>query len=516
MRKLLFIIPLLVLIFIIFLTLQSSVRAETQEFLDANTLFTDGEHRGDMTLSGKEVLVLENREFKQFGNIYLKDGSSLIIRNATLQTTRIRANWHSGIYPEDYSSLEIDSSILRPGEDTGFVVEARGSSHVSMKNSPTKVHLFFIWDNASAEVESSQILFDIGGAIGAFDRGFLKVKNSKIGAIVIEIFPDASLFAEGLDTGYFKYWSLQENLSVSGINSNIILENTELVPDDLEPGGFERSWTFFLHSSAYNSANVSIKNSNVRRIVFHLQDETAEFSNLHLRIPTNYKYKNIKLENVNVSSQWGLFIQNGLSDVTVRDSEGLHIIISDNSKLTFINAIINEFNPNNFHGEVTFENSTCVNPLIIIGSLEKVIPITGNNDFVIRGNCKIDPNFIPWTRWEDSNVTKFYDVLSENKTKLILEKDGEIIWSGETNENGEAEFSIGVNDTTFMDKWILKDDFNHSVEVGFFSETPIKLENAKQEITHGFSIDTRILQLVIVAIIVLLILLTFLIKKRFK
>jgi len=515
MRKLVFRIPFLVLIFIIILTLQFPVKVAAQE-LDANILFMNGEHRDDITLSGKEVLVLDNKEFKQFGNIYLKDSSKLIIRNATLQITRIRANWHSGIYPEDYSSLEIDNSILRPGEDTGFVVEAREFSHVSMKNSPTKVHLFSIWDNASAEVENSEILFDIGGAVGAFDRAFVKVKNSTIGAIVINVPPDATLFAEELDTGYFKEWSLQKNLSVSGINSNLILEDTELVPDDLEPGGFERSWTFFFHSTADSSANISIKNSNVRRIVFALQNETAEFSNLHLRVPTNYKYKNIELKNVTVSSQWGLFIQNGLSDVTVRDSEGLHTIISDNSKVTFINTMINEFNANNLHGEIIFRNSICVNPLIIIGSLEKVVPITGNNDFVIRGNCKIDPNLIPWTRWEDSNVTKFYDVLSENKTRLTLEKDGKIVWSGEINENGEAEFSIRVDDTTVMDKWILKDDFNHSVEVGFFSETPIKLENAKQEITNGFSIDSRILQLAIVAVIVLLILLTFLIKKRFK
>lgn len=143
-------------------------------------------------------------------------------------------------------------------------------------------------------------------------------------------------------------------------------------------------------------------------------------------------------------------------------------------------------------------NSTCVNPLIIIG----------NNDFVIKGNCKIDPRLIPDTSWENSSATKFYNVLGEKEAKLILEKDGEIVWSGETDENGEAEFSIKVDDATFMDTWFLKDDFGNSVEVGFFSETPIKLENA----------NFRNLQLVIGVLITLFIIITlvFLIRKRIK
>jgi hypothetical protein len=269
------------------------------------------------------------------------------------------------------------------------------------------------------------------------------------------------------------------------------------VPDDLEPGGFERSWTFLIHSTADISANVSIKNSNVRRIAIVLHDENAEFNNFYLGRSSNFKYRNIKLENVTVSGQWGIWIY-GSSDVVVRDSDGLFTTVSDDSKLTLINTRINEFGPKNFRGEIIFENSTWLNPPIMIG----------NNDFVIKGNCKIDPGFIPWTwtHWEDSNVTKFYDVLGEKETKLTLEKDGEAVWSGETNEDGEAEFSIRVDDATFMDTWVLKDDFGNSIEVGFFSETPIKLENANFR-----SLQPAVEILIILFIIIILV---FLIRKR--
>lgn len=451
---------------------EAEMSVPEQEVLDATELFQNGEHKGDITMSGGEVLVLETGEFEQFGDIYLKNGSKLIVRNATLQITRYQiAEWHSGIYLEDYSSLEINNSILRPGEDTGFVVEARGMSHVSMENSPTKVHLFIIEDNARAVVESSEILSDIGGAVGAFDRGVVKVKNSKIGAILINVPLDATLLADGLDTGFFKEWSLQNNLSISGINSNIILEDTELVSDDLEQGGFERSWTLLIHSSVDISANVSIRNSNVRRIVIVLDDENAEFCNLHLGRPSNFKYRNIELENVTVSGQWGIHLMHGSSDVVVRDSDGLFIILSNNSNLTLINTRINEFNINNFHGEIIFENSTMIYPPMIIG----------NNDFVIKGDVIINPNLTAGTTWKNSSVTKFYYVLGEKETELTLEKDGNIVWSGKTDQNGEAEFSIKLNDNTFDDKWVLKDNLENSIEIGFFSETPIKLVKVGQQ-----------------------------------
>jgi hypothetical protein len=478
---------------------EAEMSVPEQVFLNVTKFFPNSEHKKDIILSGGEILVLENGKFEQLGNIYLKDGSKLIIRNATLQITRYKSEeWHAGIYPADYSSLEIDNSILLPGNDTGFVIEARGVSDVSMRNSPTDIHLFTMEDNASAEVENSEILSDIGGAVGASNRGVVKVKNSKIGGVLIDVPPNAALTAEGLTTGFYKDWSLQKNLLVSGINSNIILENTELVPDNLEPGGFERSWTFLIHSTTDISANVSIKNSNVRRIVIVLHDEDAEFRNFFLRKPSNFNYRNIKLENVTVSGQWGIFI-NGLSDVVIRDSDGIFTIIYDHSNLTLINTSINEFGLHNFRGEVIFKNSTWVAPPIIME----------NNDFIIKGNVRIDPHLISGTRWENSNVTKFYDVLGEREAKITLEKDEKVVWSGETNKNGEAEFSIKFNDNNFRDKWFLKDNFGNSIEVGFFSETPIKLLKVSPP-------SENILLWIVVFVILLGIFVAIRIMKRYK
>ena len=68
--------------------------------------------------------------------------------------------------------------------------------------------------------------------------------------------------------------------------------------------------------------------------------------------------------------------------------------------------------------------------------------IIGNNDFVIKGDVIINPNLTAGTSWKNSSITKFYYVLAEKETELTLEKDGNIVWSGKTDQNGEAEFSI--------------------------------------------------------------------------
>src|SRR3989338_3675990 len=130
-------------------------------------LFPNGKHKGDLTLEERDFLILENEEFEQFGNIYLKDSSKLIIKDSTFKITRYKKLLnHWKIHLENSASLEIENSKLLPGESeegpTLFVIEADGRARVKMKNSPTKIHLFTIMGNAEAVVENSEIVGEIG------------------------------------------------------------------------------------------------------------------------------------------------------------------------------------------------------------------------------------------------------------------------------------------------------------------------------------------------------------------
>jgi hypothetical protein len=425
----------------------------------ARALFPDGKHKGNIILEGRDFLRLENGTFEQFGNVYLKDGSNLILRNATLYISRYkRLLNHWGIYLEDKASLEIKDSKLVPGKETLVVIHARDRARVDMKNSPTKIHLFTMSENAEALVEDSEIVGNIGGLVGAHGKARVKVSNSKIGAINLWIPPGATFETSGLRTGFFKEWDLQEDTKVSGIDYNITLTNTELVKDTIGPGPFERGWPVFIDSGA----NVTIKDSELRKVVIELHDEKAEFTNFALDKSTNFIYQNIYLENITVKGQWGIFMH-GSSEVTVRDSDAFWTFIYGDSTLTLINTHMNEFDPRNFHGQIIFENSRW----------DTAAEIIQNNDFTIKGSLKIGE--IGGFSWEDSKVTRVYDVIGKPNTELILEKEGKTVWQGKTDEDGKVSFSIKFNDAIFLDSWKLRDNLGTHVKIRFFSNTPIKL-----------------------------------------
>ncbi len=439
---------------------------ETKQIL-AEDLFPGGKHYGDFTLSGRETLVLENDDFEQFGNVYLKNGSKLLIKNSSFKIRRYQKLLnHWGIFLDNTAVLEIENSKLVPGDPemgkgTLFIIYARGGATVSMKNSPTKLHLFMMFDNAKARVENSEIIGDLGGLVGAFDRAEIKIIDSKVGAINLRIPKDAVFEANGLGTGFFKDWNLKRDTKNSGIGYNIILQNTELIPDKIGPGPFERGWPVFIDSSA----KVKIKDSQLRKVVVELRDEKAQFSNFYLEKPSNFNYRDIHLENVKVMGQWGIFLR-GSSDVVVRDSDAFWTFIYDDSKLKLINTHMDEFDPRNFRGEMVFENAIW----------DTAAEIIENNDFVIRGSLEIRP--IGGFSWQDSKVTRIYDVIGKPGAELTLTKGNKVIWSEALDKEGKASFSLEFDDATFNDSWILKDNLGHTQEITFFAKTPVDIEQS--------------------------------------
>ncbi len=433
---------------------------EAREF-KAQDIFPNGEHKGDLTLDGRGSLILENGNFEQFGNIYLKGKSKLIIRDSTFKITRYQKLLnHWGIYLEDRASLEIKNSKLMPSSgETLFIIYARDGTSVKMTDSPTKIHLFSMFGGAKAVVENSEIVGDIGGLIGAYDNADVKVMNSKIGAVNLRIPNGATFEASDLGTGFFEKWNLHENTKVSGINYNITLINTELVKDTIGPGPYERGWPVFIESGA----NVKIKDSELRKVVIDLYNEKAAFANFSLEKPTNFNYRNINLENVKVMGQWGIFLH-GSSDVVIRDSEAFWTFIFDDSKLTLINTHMNEFDPRNFRGEMIFENSRW----------DTAAEILENNNFTMSGSLEIGN--IGGFSWENSKVTRIYDLIGKPNSELTLRKGEEIVWQGKTDENGKATFSLRFDDTTFDDSWLIQDNFGNENNMTFFSKTPVDIQ----------------------------------------
>lgn len=478
----------------------TSLVPETRQ-LQAQDLFPEGIHQGDITLEGREVLVLEQGEFEQFGNIYLKDSSHLIIRDSTLKISRYqRLLNHWGIHLEDRASLEVENSKLMPSSgETLFIIYARDRTKVNLKNSPTKVHLFSMFGNAKAIVENSEIVGEIGGLVSAYDNADIKVINSKIGAVNLYIPNGVTFEASGLRTGFFENWNLHKDTKIEGINYNLTLINTELVEDTIGPGPFERGWPTFIDSGA----KVKIKDSELRKVVITLNNEKAEFSNFYLEKPSNFDYKDIFLENVKVMGQWGVFIH-GNSDVVVRDSDAFWTFIFDEANLTLINTHMNEFDPRNFKGKLIFDNA----------KWDTAAEIIENNDFTMKGTIEIGE--IGGFSWETSKVTRTYELMGKPNSEITLKKGEEIVWQGKTDEQGKASFNITFDDTTFDDTWLVQDNFGHKNEIGFFSKTPFDIQQKIKSWTPKNQPSPFLKLLAPALAFLFLVVLFFYIRKRFQ
>ena len=229
------------------------------------------------------------------------------------------------------------------------MVRAEDRARITMRDSPTRIHLFEVFNHAHANVTNSRIVFDIGGSVGVGGNADVLVTNSTIGSVALFV-GDGRFSARGLGTGRFENWSLHRDTETD-LACNLTLINTELVPDELGEGPFERGWVIFANSGA----NVSVNDSQLRKLILHLSDENAEFENLLIDRSTDFVYRNISLRNVTVKGQWGVFLRN--SNATIRDSGALFIFLWENSNLTLVNATLNEFQPRDFRGTINFERA---------------------------------------------------------------------------------------------------------------------------------------------------------------
>lgn len=426
--------------------------------------FVDGVHYGDIELTGNDVLILQNGGYKQYGNIVIHGKARLIIRNSTLMIERCQNLWHWGIRLENTSSLIVENSALEPGSNTLIVIEAHDGAKITMRDSPKlKIHLIGVADHASANITNSTIVSEIGGFVGVSENADVLIINSTIGSIGLTVRVDERLSVRGLGTGRFENWNIHRDVDTN-IACNLTLINTELVPDELGEGGYERGWTICV---PHPSANVSIMDSQLRRLILTLSDENAEFRDLLIDEPIDFSYRDVSLRNVTVKGQWGVHLRN--SNITIRDSEALFIIVWGNSNLTLVNSTLNEFDPTDFHGTINFDSARRT---VYSG-------ITFNNDFIIRGSVETlaGPGAEKWREgvsWQDSNVTRYYEVVGSPDTNLTLRRNESEVWSGRTDPDGRSEFSIRFDDENYQNVWSLSDGIQ-TINVDFFIDTPIDL-----------------------------------------
>ena len=163
--------------------LKVEVMEEAPRFVE---LFSDGVHVGDIELKGREILLLRDSHYIQYGNIYARDGARIVLIDAVLEIRRHeKPLYHWGIRLDGRASLELLRSSITPGPGVLVVVEAGGAASINITDSNTDIHLLEVYGSARAVIVNSRVVFEIGGLVGSYDHADVLAVNSEIGAISV-------------------------------------------------------------------------------------------------------------------------------------------------------------------------------------------------------------------------------------------------------------------------------------------------------------------------------------------
>jgi len=440
---------------------------ETGEYKES--FIPDITHSGDLIIRGTEVI--ENKKYFQQGNVFIKDGAKLVIRNSQFMQDRgIIPTIHTNIIVD--GELEIGNSVILP-KDGLVTVSANGK--VTITNSPTKIHLLTVFDGAQVTITNSEMIYNIGGLL-QIHGGETKLVNSTIGAIGLTVPADAHLDISGLKSGAcFDYWDVHD--MIPDTNYDVILENSCILKDnftgELEHGPYERGWLFFLDPNSH----VKISDSELRKVFIDLKNEDVRFDNLKIGKPSSLKYRDIELNNITMMGQWPFTISN--SNVTIINSNYLFLQPFRESTITLINSHMCEFIPRSFFGTIIFENVLWTDAGEIIGN-EPTHSMA--NNFTIKGSVKIHPELRENLQWRDAQVTREYEVIIDDNNGnplqgALVKIEGQELVS---DEEGKAKFILTLNEFNYNKPHMIEITKNDKKlaekEVDFFTDTPIVIK----------------------------------------
>ncbi len=431
-------------------------------------------HEGDWTIQGTKSESIENAKVIQKGNIYIRDSAKLTIKNSELRMERgDTPTIHVYIFVDPGATLIIDSSKVYPGPgDSGLTcVWNRGKTTIT--NSPTSIHYFDMGEGATLTMENSSMIYEIGGLLQV-TGGRTHVINSTLGALGLSVPAGSHLNATGLKSGtYFDHWTVQDMIPEA--RYELVFDKVTILKDftgEYEHGPFERGWIFFLDPNSH----VRLSDSEVRKVFIDLRGDTSVFQSLKIGEPSSLTYRDIILENVATSGEWGFTITD--ANVTFRDSSYLFLQPSGSSNLNLVNSHMVEFIPRQFSGTITFENAEWANAGEILGNVGYH---SASNNFKMAGSLKLGAGLRTNLQWKDARVTREFEVILTNSQGTPISQ-GVIKVGGReytTDEAGRTRFDIVFDDANYNVPSILEAWYSGTAiarqQIDFFTETPIRL-----------------------------------------
>jgi len=466
-------------------------------FTVVNPISADTTHDGDIVLTGDEVLVIEDTAYTQTGNIYIRDNATLTIKNATL-IMNMRYHEEFSIYASGNATLEIiDSTFSHSMPYEVIAITFTDLTTLNVQNSNINPVMLMLGERSGGDY--AQPTFKGIASISQSELGNLNpVFSSSGGAKIVVSDSDCKgltlafqNYYEGefsnLKPGLFDMWTYREN------NYDITIQNTRFY-NDINivcegPSAITiRDSDIFQFAPYVSLSTIFMKavNSKINHLPLVTFQATMDLKDLNAGFYDYFSLRdhatgtgipNVILENTEIINGWYLFAA-GDANLTIDNATMVRLRVGgDNNILNVTNSKTKElFLYQATNSKVSLDNIT-------IDLIDLLVP---PNEISIEGNMTFAAEAYIRNWISPSTINRTYPVITGGyggtnvpvADLALYDKDGILVWSGQTDPEGKVSFDIEFNDNNHDDNWTLEMTCNGmttSRDITLLTSTPIDI-----------------------------------------
>lgn len=429
---------------------------------------------GDLVLEGGDVLVIENMTLVLNGEILVRDGAKLILRdgelfvNQSLDYKRSSKSlepvyYHHAVRFEDSSTLQAtDSKIVSiDGEGSiGFFGDSCGevsgsdlsrinlhvSDHASFEASYSSINWMVVGGAASVDLGDCQISrvglpHDLSS--GSWEDCSIVVARSRVRDLELEFKDDAYVVLSTPIQGYHAFWNPYSNVTVRGMAVNMTLRETRVL------GQVELTML---------DGDMRVEGLSGGYVVRCLKGSLSVSDSV-------------------------VDVVGAVESACINNTVCNALQFYDLGQGTVVDSKVGSVTYQRFKGNVAYDN-------VIIDD----VYVESYCDGRIEGSIRYAKNPYKFTKWGEGGLTREFRVLAHDDGRAlqdvklnVYDKDGSLLWSGKTDPQGAADFSIrSVLYTSPVNQATLEQRYSVPLEL------EAELAGVSQKATVSFGVSTPI------------------------